>query len=262
MNTHALIDSWCDWMEAGGLSPGTRRLRRNHLECFARHVPLECATEGDITAQLKAMRGHAPESRRSFLSSLRGFYRWAVTRGYIAHDPTAGMRPIRVPQGVPKPIPEKALRAALDRADDETRLMLMLGGFAGLRLSEIAAVHSRDVDGIWLRVRGKGGKVRRIPMHPTLAAALTDLDGWAFPSPIVPDAHVCSDYVARHLELVLPAPHTAHSLRHRFATRAYRNTHNLRSVQILLGHASVATTQRYVAVDDDDLTAAVDEIAA
>ncbi|OBK04066.1 recombinase XerD [Mycolicibacterium fortuitum] len=53
-----------------------------------------------------------------------------------------------------------------------------------------------------------------------------------------------------------------HTLRHRFATRAYRATRNLRAVQMLLGHASVATTQRYLAVDDDEIRAAMMGAAA
>jgi integrase len=56
---------------------------------------------------------------------------------------------------------------------------------------------------------------------------------------------------------VLPDGATMHSLRHRFASRAYRGTRNLRAVQVLLGHASIATTERYTAVDDSEIRAAI-----
>ena len=56
---------------------------------------------------------------------------------------------------------------------------------------------------------------------------------------------------------LMPPGFTMHTLRHRFATRAYRGSRNLRPVQVLLGHASIATTERYTAVDDDEIRAAM-----
>ena len=110
-------------------------------------------------------------------------------------------------------------------------------------------------------MRGKGGKVRRVPIHPRLAAALVGLDGWAFPSPRRPGRPVTADYVADRLEQVLPKGYTAHNLRHRFATMAYRGSHDLRAVQQLLGHSDPGTTARYTLVGDDELTAAVLAVA-
>jgi integrase/recombinase XerC len=60
----------------------------------------------------------------------------------------------------------------------------------------------------------------------------------------------------------MPPGYTMHTLRHFFATRAYRGSRNLRAVQILLGHASVATTERYTAVDDDEIRAAMEGAGA
>jgi integrase/recombinase XerC len=56
---------------------------------------------------------------------------------------------------------------------------------------------------------------------------------------------------------VLPEPWTMHTLRHRFASRAFRGSRNLRAVQVLMGHSSIATTERYLAVDDDEVRAAM-----
>lgn len=130
-----------------------------------------------------------------------------------------------------------------------------------MRRAEIARVHSDDVSDVGLHVTGKGGRTRTLPIHPRLHDRLHALDGWAFPSSQRPGGHLCADRIARRLEAILPPPWTAHSLRHYFASAAYAGTRDLRSVQTLLGHASIETTQRYVAVSNDDLTQAVRAVA-
>lgn len=258
--TDSILD-WCAWYTAGGASPGTLRVRRNHLRRLARQVdPLEARTS-DLVTFLGTYADQAAESRKSALMSLRSFYRWALEHGHRADDPTRGLRPVKTPAGVPRPIPDELLEAALEGADAETRLMLLLGGWAGLRRAEIAQVHSDDVTPFGLVVRGKGGKVRRVPIHPRLRAALSQVDGWAFPSPRRLGQPVNADYVANRLERVLPDGFTAHSLRHRFATMAYRGSHDLRAVQQLLGHSDPGTTARYTLVGQDELTAAVLAVA-
>jgi integrase len=140
--------------------------------------------------------------------------------------------------------------------------MLLLGGCAGLRLGEIAAFHSDSITATGLVITGKGGRTRRIPMHPVLTEELAGLNGYAFPSPYSAHDHLSRAAVSDALAVVLPRPFTPHSLRHRFATAAYRGTHDIRAVQLLLGHSSVSTTQRYTLIEEDALTAAVESIAA
>lgn len=256
-----LITAWLDSYRAAGASPGTVRVRRSHLRRFARDVDLLAADEGHVVAFLSSLDRLRPESRKSVVASLRSFYAWALAHGLVASDPTAGLRPIHVPPSVPRPITATALRAALAAADAETTLMLLLGAYAGLRRAEIAAVHADDIDGLALRVTGKGGRTRRVPIHPLLAGRLAGLTGWAFPSPVRPGEPVGPDYVASRLERVLPRPYTAHSLRHYFATEAYRGTRDLRAVQQLLGHSKPETTARYTLIDEDALVAAVRAVA-
>jgi integrase len=254
-----LLDQWCDWYRAGDASPGTIRVRRNYVGRLARVRPLGEITETDLIGWLQGT-GSA-NSRKSALASIRSFYRWAVGRGLLEHDPTAGLRPVKVPDGVPKPISQRDLERAYAAADGPTTLMLMLGSLAGLRRAEIAAVHSDHVTDLGLMVTGKGGKTRRVPIHPRLRSRLDGLEGFAFPSPRRPGQPVTGDFIEDRLMRVLPAPWTAHSLRHYFATHAYAGTRDIRAVQQLLGHSSVATTQRYVALDQDALLAAVLAVA-
>jgi site-specific recombinase XerD len=79
--------------------------------------------------------------------------------------------------------------------------------------------------------------------------------GWLFPNGS--GGHLSPWMVGQLVARVLPAQWTMHTLRHRFASRAYRGTRNLRAVQVLLGHASIATTERYTAVDDSEIRAAM-----
>jgi integrase len=80
------------------------------------------------------------------------------------------------------------------------------------------------------------------------------VEGWLFPTGF--GGHLGADCVGRLVSELMPPGWTMHTLRHRFATRAYRGTRNLRAVQVLLGHASIATTERYLSVDDSEIRAA------
>lgn len=254
-----LVDEWLAWLASGSTGEGTLRLRGYLVRAFAREYDLATATGEDI-AEYLGRPNRGPEARKSVLATLRSFYRWAIARGHVDHDPTLLARSVRVPPGVPKPVPENVLGRAISRADPATRLMLMLGAYAGLRLSEIAAVHSDDIGDQGLRIVGKGLKVRVVPIHPALALEL-DFTGYAFPSPLDPHTHVSRDYISRRVEESLGGGWTTHSLRHRFATQAYRACKDIRVVQQLLGHTSPTTTARYVMVDEDALAAAVNAVA-
>ncbi|NLA65716.1 MAG: tyrosine-type recombinase/integrase, partial [Leucobacter sp.] len=140
-----------------------------------------------------------------------------------------------------------------------------LAGEHGLRRAEIAVVHTADLipasDGFSLRVHGKGGKTRIVPLSDQLAYHLArHPDGYLFPGDI--DGHLSPRRVAQLARMVLPAEWTLHKLRHMFATRAYAVSHDLVSVQELLGHVSIATTRAYVAKDQTALRTVVNAVAA
>lgn len=265
MNTNGnavLITQFGHYLEATGHSPATIRLRTIHLNALAKRCDLATATEDDLIALFVDNRKHKPETRKAMRSSFKGFYDWACPRGHSVGNPAEHLPPVRVPAGVAKPVPEDVFREAVAKADPETRLILLLGGCAGLRRSEIAGFHSDNVVDGFIVITGKGGRTRRIPIHPALAIELERVHGYAFPSPYRHRDHVASSVIEDRVVAILPRPWTAHSLRHRFGTMAYKGSHDLRSVQELLGHASPATTVRYTLVDDDALTAAVRSIAA
>ena len=255
------IDRWLKWYSAGDVSPGTIELRRAYLRRYAATVPdLLHANASDVSAWLDNAQW-GTETRRSARASVRSFYQWAMTEGVVSSDPSSTSRPIRPQTRIPKPIPEPALQRALLASTTSQELMLLLGAYAGLRRTEIASVHSDDVTPDGLLVRGKGRKIRRVPIHPRLEAHLSELNGWAFPSPRRPGEHCCPTYVRDNLNTVLPKPWTPHSLRHRFATEAFRACKDIAVVQQLLGHSKIETTMLYVLVEQDALSAAVLAVA-
>jgi site-specific recombinase XerD len=134
-------------------------------------------------------------------------------------------------------------------------MMLRLAA-AGLRCREIAVVHSQHVGrgprGYFLRVEGKGDKIRHVPIPEDLARDTLAVGGYVFHGRV--DGHLSAHYVSKVISRALPASVTAHMLRHRFGTRAYQlGGRDIRAVQELMGHASVATTQGYTQVEAEAL---------
>lgn len=161
----------------------------------------------------------------------------------------------------PRPIPAawipaldafaEALRAGGASEQTQATRMQHLRHAARALRAEVARVHSRDLvddlDGASLVVTGKGGKQRVVPLTATLAAELRARPrGYAFPGS--DDGHLSPRWVGKIVAELLPGTATMHQLRHRFATRAYAVDRDVLTVQQLLGHASPATTQRYVVV--------------
>ena len=252
------ISEWLEWLAAAGVSFETRRLRSKQLRRFgaARGGDPFDVQFGELIAFL-ANPEWSPGTRRSFHNAVKSFYKWATLTGKCATDPAAELPKVPVPPGKPRPAGELAIRQGLKVADDRVSLMLRLAAFQGLRAGEISRIHTRDVVqdllGHSLRVHGKGGKERLVPLQDNLAAELRDREP-GFVLPGQHDGHLSPAYVSKLISHALPPGITAHMLRHRFAGMAYKGTGNdLRAVQELLGHASVATTQIYTPVMPDAL---------
>ena len=227
----------------------------------------------DVRHWLRALDGtvdRASIARK--LSAVRGFFRFLVSSGRLRRDPTLG---------VATPKTKKKLPAHLS-LDEVDRLLATPGGDAfgglrdrailellyssGLRVSELTGLDWSEVDGDaeTVRVLGKGRKERIVPVgRPALRAldayrrAVAER-GWASASgPVfrnVRGGRLTSRSVARLMERYVAASGTTakatpHALRHTFATHLLGGGADLRAIQELLGHASLATTQRYTHVD-------------
>jgi integrase/recombinase XerC len=241
----------------------------------------------DIRAFLAARRREGVESRTLMrqLAALRSFARHLAREGHGAGSAFAAVRGPKAAKGLPKPIAAGAARAMIDVATragedregwvlarDAAVIALLYG--SGLRIAEALGIARRDapvgeVDSV--RVMGKGGKLRAVPVIAPVRAAIAEYvalcpyplsgDGPLFVgakggplSPRIIQFAVASLRGA----LGLPDSATPHALRHSFATHLLARGGELRAIQELLGHASLSTTQIYTQVDSARLMAAYD----
>jgi integrase len=257
------LEDWTNWLRASQRPEMTIYLRLYHLRRFAGDHARLLPWNVDLEVLIEWLGSFtwAAETRRSYRTSLRGFYSWAHITGRMPTNPAGLLPAIKAPRGTPRPAPEEVYSGALADADERVRLMLRLARQEGLRRGEIARLHTDNVEadllGWSLRIRGKGDAVRVIPLLDDLAAQIRSYPaGYVFPGRI--DGHLSPHYVGKLMSAALGDGWTAHPLRHSFATRTHRASgHDMRVVQELLGHASIATTQRYVAVDEEDKRRAV-----
>lgn len=242
-------------LRAAGRSDGTIRLHRHYLTAAGRVIPAPFSARPDDLLEVLARDTWGPEARKSARSVLRTFYRWAHGAGHMDTDPSLTLPTVRVPAGRARPTPETVYRAALRDADPRGRLLLKLAALCGLRACEIATVHTRALEGDMLRVRGKGARVRMVPvLDGELLYAIRDAGGWLFPG--LTDGHLSPGHVSHLLGELLPEGWTGHTLRHRYGTRAYAGTRDLLAVGELLGHSRPETTRRYVELPADAVRAA------
>jgi integrase/recombinase XerC len=275
-----------------GASAHTIRNYLADVSAFARY--LEKSQLGLLEATHATVRGwlgvlavdHAPRSRARALASLKAFYRHLVRAGTLAQNPGGAMRGPKLPVTLPKFLPVDEAFALVDRPGAATLLALrdsalleVLYG-AGLRVSEACGLSLEDVDlpGRVLRVLGKGKKERLCPLHPGAAEVLRvwlsrrgellakrrrGQDARAvFLN--VRGGRLTPRSVARHLDAYARAAGlqrhvTPHALRHSYATHLLAGGADVRSIQELLGHASLSTTQRYTHVGIELLQAVYDK---
>ena len=251
------IDAWQRYLLALGRSVETRRTYRNIVIGYARSHPNGPQTSGDnLIEHLAAHPEWHPATRKQFVKAVTSFYRWAAPRG-VADDPTGVLPRMNVPDAVPRPAADHVYRQAITNAAPREHLMLLLGAH-GLRVREIVKVHSDDLTALGLYVTGKGGKRRLVPVTEELRHAIHQAGpGYVFPSRFHPGKPMHPSTIGKNLRKAMEGQASAHQLRHRFGTKAYQGTNNIRAVQLLLGHSDLATTCIYVDVASEDLAAAV-----
>lgn len=257
------IQSWQIALQAMRLSPQTIEMRTAHMRRVARAglAPSPWSLRPSDLLDWAGQHAWGRETARAMRSSLRRFWAWGIATGRTCEN-TADILPMVQPeQPRPRPANPQVVARAMDEADDRLRLMLRLANELGMRRGEVARVHPandlvEDMIGWSLVVHGKGSRNRLLPLPDDLASALRAIpDGYLFASPR--GGHLSEHWVGVLVSRALDSGTTMHQLRHLCATEVHDQTHDLRLVQTLLGHASLATTQRYVAVDDSKVREAI-----
>ncbi|MGP8250754.1 MAG: tyrosine recombinase [Terracidiphilus sp.] len=246
-----------------------------------RNGVLLMAVQEDLTAFLEHLRAHGIESRSSArkLSCLRGFYKWLLLDRRIHHDPTVNMESPKAWKVLPKSLAEPEVAEMLERAQMATthpqaqatalrdRAILELLYAGGLRVSEVTALGTSDLalDAGRVQVRGKGDKERIVPLGRSAVEALEQYLREGRPHlDRISTAHggrmqrkdgarlflslrgmpLTRQWVW-HLVKMATGNASPHMLRHSCATHMVEHGADLRSVQLLLGHADISTTQIY-----------------
>lgn len=279
-----LLPLWVEFFEdlqnVRGRSQNTVMAYRRDLELFAQYR----AKESSISGFYEYMKSNqlSPRSQARVISSLRTYYKFCESRGQKAPE-LRELRPPKVKVGLPKSLTfpefEKLLQAC--RVDDPARtkrnqltLMLLFG--LGCRVSELIGLNLEDYNETdrWLKILGKGNKERLVPLTDQLAQQLREYletarglllkensstllvnDRGHRPSRVDIWRWLASwSYKAGFEEPVGP-----HRFRHGCATALLESGADLRSIQILLGHSSIQTTQIYTNVTTQNLVKTVDE---
>jgi integrase/recombinase XerC len=224
----------------------------------------------------KALDGAGNASRARSLSGVKNFLTFLDKRGIAHNAAISTVRSPKKPRKLPRPLHEKQAFEVLENAgllakDDwvamrDRALFTLLYG-CGLRIDEALSLNCGDMprDG-FLRVMGKGGKERQVPVIALVDTALKTYLS-ATPYPTQGDDPIFRGMQGKRLNqgvaqkamrdirglLGLPENATPHALRHSFATHLLQNGANLREIQELLGHASLSTTQRYTDLDATEM---------
>ncbi len=288
----AAIDEWRAWLRAekraaANTTAAYDRDLAAFLKFLSAHLggPPSLADLGTLrTADFRsylahrANSGQARSSTARALSTLRGFFRRLQRQGLVDNPAITRVRTPKLPQAVPKPLSVSQARDVIGAAPPpgtqpwiakrDTALLMLLYG-CGLRIGEALGLNVADAPtGDSMVITGKGAKQRMVPVLPTVVQAVKAYRA-ACPFPLAPGDALFLGVRGKRLNpgvvqkamrslrasLGLPETATPHALRHSFATHLLESGGDLRTIQELLGHASLSTTQRYTAVDSTQLRA-------
>ncbi len=274
------------------VSPHTLRAYAQDLKAFYAYLePQGVAPEKASHLHIRGFLGVqsvtlAPASRARRLAGIKAFFQFLTRRKVIEVNPARRVKTPKLPQRLPRAVPVDEAFALMEAPDaekvlglrDMAMLEVLYGG--GLRVSELCGLSLEDLDvrARTVRVLGKGNKERICPLHEgAIAAVVTWMErrGELLVKPAKkqdPTAlflnfrggRLTTRSVERHLDkyvtqLGLNRKMSPHALRHSFATHLLAGGADIRSIQELLGHASLSTTQRYTAVSFEQLQSVYDK---
>lgn len=244
----ALSREHVDWLKRQNVkSPNTIASRTRVLKSVGNAAT---ATRDDLQQWWESRADRAPGTRAVDLAHLRAFYKWAIVRDHRPDDPSVLLEAPRPDNALHRKVPNDEIARLLGELEPDLERAVMLGAFAGLRVSESAALDWSDVDtadDVLLVRRSKGGKSRVVEVSPDLIRQL-GRDGAAGNVVTAGGKPYTADRLQRRLNRAMRAAgceFTSHDLRHRWGITAYRVNSDLLAVAEMMGHASVNTTKIY-----------------
>ncbi len=287
------VTDFLTWLAAErGRSANTLAAYRRDLRAYCtwltqRSTPLQAVAEEDVVAYVHHLRaaGRAPSSVARALVAVRSLHRFLAAEGLAAGDPAGAVDVPKVPQGLPKALSEAEVEALIDAvvgdgpAARRDRAMIEVLYGSGLRISELVGLRVGDLDlsSALLRVQGKGGRERVVPLGRLAQEALGEWQAVGGRPAMEPERWARrGDAEALFLNqrggrlsrqgawsivrrtgdrAGLGERLTPHVLRHSCATHMLERGADIRAVQELLGHASISTTQIYTRVSSEHLRA-------
>ena len=266
-----------------GAARNTLAAYRADLEDFAAFAAAHGAGAATASAEVLAayLRGLAdaglsPRTAARRLSALRQFHRFLLAEGVRADDPTAALDSPKLGRPLPKYLTEAEVTALLDAARGRPEAPLALAALellyaSGMRVSELLSLRRTALasGAAMLRIRGKGGKTRLVPLsEPARAAAMALIAASGKSEHLFPGRDPRRAMTRQGFALALkqvaleagldPARVSPHVLRHSFASHLLAGGADLRSLQTLLGHADIATTEIYTHIPPDRLRAVLE----
>lgn len=249
----------------------------------ARGIDLRKATRTDLEEYMHSIvkAGLSAKTQGRRLSALREFYRYLYSEDLIKKNPADYLQSPKIGQSLPKYLTENEVKRLIDKADEnDVRMKTMLEVLyaSGMRVSELVGLTVLAVtkDNKTITITGKGNKERIVPLNEPAAVALNEwlihrelslkrgrVSKWLFPSS-GKEGHLTRDGFFKALKKIAlaadidPERVSPHVLRHSFASHLVAHDADLRSVQKMLGHADIATTQIYTHILQDRLKKTVE----
>lgn len=261
-----LIEQYLEWLRIRGCTQRTIEARHDILHRIDRDLPygIESATFEELKGWLYR-DGWSKSTKRTYYGAIRGLFTWATNPldPRLDFDPSQMLPRPNAPAGIPKPVTDEQLAHILTHADEPYRTWAHLAAYEGLRCIEISRLCRQHVTQQHTTILyGKGDEPGIVPTHPAVWRIIEPLPAgpvaWTRSGAPANARYISVRSVIYFAEKLHMPGVSMHRLRHWFATATYAASgEDIRAVQELLGHASVAMTQRYIQVGAGRKAAAV-----
>lgn len=255
---YPLVNLWKTWQFAQSLSARTVWERTHTVIRMAEacEIAPQAASVEHIVTWLAAGGDWSPRTRHTYHGALNAWFLWLQRQGHRVDNPMIMVGKPKCPRSEPRPISNSDLRRILaTRMNRRSRAMILLGALAGMRVHEIAKVRAEHLDLVarHITIVGKGRRTDTLPLHHRIIEHAYQMPrvGWWFPG--TDDGHQRRESVGGTIKQVMMRANvtgSAHRLRHWYGSALVEAGVDLRTVQELMRHVHLTSTQIYTEVTD------------